>query len=134
MLTRNILLWPATPNPESWASDTPNEGLQINVKEDPGIIDLFADYQGFDIISSQSVHMGLMFTRVHFAPTRNQEYLAAYKVILEEMECCWHNPLLKEAKWPKITARIVERLKGLGWREVKEETEKPDIYFRWKQC
>lgn len=134
MLTESVTLWPPNPDPGSWSSDTPNEGLQINVVEDPGICDLFADYQGFDIIGPQAIHMGLMFVCCYFAPTKNQEYLAAYKIILEEMECCWHNPLPPEAKWELITEKIVQRLKEAGWREIEEETEKPDVYYRWKQC
>lgn len=134
MTTESVTLWPPNPDPESWASDTPNEGLQINFINDPGINCPFSDYQGFDIVAPQAIHMGLMFTRVHFAPTKNQEYLAAYTVILEEMECCWHNPLPPEATWPKIAARIVERLKRLGWREIEEDPSNGEPnYYRWKQ-
>ena len=126
-MTNEILLWPPTPAPESWTSDTPNEGLYFGDRE---IYDTFADYQGFYIVEPGEE---LLFLRLQFAPTKNQEYLAAYKVILEEFECCWHNPLPPEATWEQIIPKIVTRLKEIGWREIVEETEKPNTYFKWKE-
>lgn len=132
-LEQDILLWPPNPDPESWESDTPNEGLHFGIEEEPEFYDTFADYQGLFIVDPGHFE-NLMFVRVQIAPTRNKEYLAAYQIVLEEFECCWHNPLPPEATWPQIAFKIVSRLRSLGWREVEEpETGENRMYWRWKQ-
>jgi hypothetical protein len=132
-LEKDILLWPPNPNPESWESDTPNEGLWFGVEDENSLVDTFADYQGIWLVEPEALNKNLMFIRVEFAPTKNKEYLAAYQIILECFECCWHNPLPPEATWPQIAFKIVEQLKSLGWREVEEpETGENNTYWRWK--
>lgn len=133
MLTQDMTLWPPTPDPESWSSDTPNEGLHFGIEEEPEFYDTFADYNGLFIVDPEDFN-NLMFIRVNLTPTQNQEYLAAYQIILEEFACCWNNPLPPEANWSEIAGKIVERLKEAGWREIEEEIEKPNIYWRWKPC
>lgn len=112
----NVMLWPPNPQEESWISDVPNEGLYFAIDE-RAIVDTFADYQGHYLLGPEN-NLSLMFVSMFLPPTKNQQYLEAYKVILEEFACCWNNPLPPEATWEKITELIVGRLKKLGWQEV----------------
>ena len=130
-LQQDILLWPPNPNPDSWTSDTPNEGLWFGIEDENSLVDTFADYQGIWLVEPEALNKDLMFIRVEFAPTKSKEYLAAYRILLEEFECCWHNPLPPEANWPQIAFKIVSRLKSLGWREI-ESHESEHSYFRYK--
>lgn len=115
----NVMLWPLNPQEESWISDVPNEGLYFDA-DGESIVDTFADYQGKFLIDPlpDGNPSALMFVEVHLTPTQDQQYLEAYKIILEEFACCWRNPLPPEANWEVITGTIIQRLKVLGWQEV----------------
>lgn len=130
---RYVLLWPKEVDPESWLTETPNEGLYFS--DDDGLLDYFADYSGHFIYDHEEQSaLGMLFVPLILAPTKDDRYLEAYRIILQEFECCWHNPLPEEASWEKIAAAIIGRLKKeLGWSEVEPCNFESDIYWRRKE-
>jgi hypothetical protein len=126
--TMSVILWPPNPSEESWISDVPNEGLCF---EEDSIIDTFVDYQGFYLVEPHYRTGSLQFISVTLAPTGDEAYLAAYKIILEEFACCWSNPLPSEADWEAITLKIMSRLVDKGWQRV-EYDEKSSTWRKYE--
>lgn len=120
-------LWPPNPNPESWESDTPNEGLWIVVEPDADgigtsdgcveIVDSFADYHGFFIVEPTNLEVlnSCFAVRPSFVPTTDPQYLAAYRAILEAFEANWHHPVGPKGTWVACCHKLIASLLAMGW-------------------
>jgi hypothetical protein len=136
MEINEVLLWPPNPNPESWESDTPNEGLAFCIESEYGlgIVDTFVNYQGHYIVSPDDVseETGISdFLTLNIAPTDNVEYLTAYVVIIKHCTECYRVSNDKTT-WKSVCDKIITELKSIGWQEV-EPFEQDGKYFRIKQ-
>lgn len=117
-------LWPPKPAKESWDSDMPNEGICVDL--DSGVSDFFTDYQGIFIVQREEVE-NTPWPGCYFRPTRNEQYLEAYRGILFVMARFYG----KSTPWVKVAKAIVNQLRGMGWREVvfNHNTER----LQWKK-
>jgi len=130
--TIGIVLWPPHPSPESWYTDTPNEGF-IWSPTDSGweLSDVYADYHGCILWTSTEgyeipPYLGSRIQETYwdsFKPT--PEYKAACALVEEVLPSC------KTVE--EVEVRFIQTLKEMGWREIEADHGDSDRMYKWKE-
>lgn len=125
------MYWPPSPDPDSWTSDTPNEGISYeNHQGHEGICSYGADYHGFYLLEPGSPISEFEVPTdtgraVPYYGEQDPKYIEAYLKI-------------QSAVFAGIEIREAVRfiLTELGWRLVESceiVTEEATIYWKWKE-
>ena len=136
-MSESIYLWPPNPNPESWLTDIPNEGIEFCFNDDygcPCIVDHHVDYHGCFI--TEPTPSETIFPDLSFGGIANKEYAQAYGTMIYEFAALWNNPLPKGITLVTVMRKLIKALKKLGWFEieaVEEEVDGQQRYFRRKE-
>lgn len=129
------MYWPPNPGPDSWTSDTPNEGISYERMNDgsEGICTYGADYHGFCLLEPRDYSQGSEYEwefptdegkDIPYFGEQDPVYVAAYLRIHKALELGL-----------PIEFAVRGVLIGMGWRLVESceiETEEATIYWKWK--
>ena len=118
----SVLYWPPNPEPESWLTDVPNEGVSWDCWEfeTVSLTSYKADYHGYFLLSPDSDEQKYELPEVGLYGEIDAVYLEAYQAL----EKIVSNPTLEEF------CRVMD---GLGWKQVVADSEETDgKYFKWK--
>lgn len=116
-MTYPKLFFPPNPDPESWKTDTPNEGIQLDFYEDENItmveiVEFKLDYHGMFILPND---VDLLMTDMGRLPSPYKEAATQIQSLPTPT---------KEA--------VIQILTDLGFREVKEyQGPEEEVIWTW---